>query len=353
MTDIKPRIFIGSSTEGLPIAQNIIKELSDIADCQIWTQQFDLGNSALEDLVSKLSLYDYGILVATADDVTLSRKKKTKSIRDNIVFEFGLFAGRLGRDKAFLMVEEGAKVPSDLNGITLPFIPTGRRKWEKKFGICADKDELQLIKVKENCAKIKSHLKSREQMYSFGFLPSTALAYGYYNNFILKAVSQLLDLKKLKIGHTCPFPRQCQKSEHDAGNVSAHVLNDTEFTEVKFTILIPENLSANMFDTAKDSRVKNNWQQIKIDAGDVRPFDFYVHGNVAASGILELSDIPITLNSLREAIKAYVKKSYVGINDAERLMETREIRQFQQVLNYLINANPITRGRVVTQLVTN
>lgn len=351
MTEIKPRIFIGSSREGLPIAQCIEKDLADVADCKIWPLTFEFGNSTYEDLVNRLSLYDYGILVATADDITISRKTKTKSIRDNIVFEFGLFAGRLGRDKAFLMVEQGAKIPSDLNGITLPFIPTGRALWEQKLGLGKGKDEAQLKKVIDNCAKIKAHIKSHERMYNFGFLPSTALAYGYYNNFVLKAVSQLLDMKKLKVGHTCPFPRQCQKSEHESGNIITNLLNDTPFTDVKFTILIPENLSADMFDTAKDSRVRNNWEQIKIDAGDVRPFDFYVHGNVAASGILELSDIPITLNSLREAIKAYVKKSYVGITDAEQLLETREIRQFQQVLDFLIQANPITKDRVITQLV--
>jgi predicted nucleotide-binding protein len=128
MTDYKPRLFIGSSKEGQPIAEQVEKELSSIADCKIWCKQFEMGNSAYEDLVNKLSLYDYGVLIATSDDITYSRKTEKTSPRDNVIFEFGLFAGRLGRQRAFLMAESGVKIPSDLNGITLPFFPSAKAK---------------------------------------------------------------------------------------------------------------------------------------------------------------------------------------------------------------------------------
>ncbi len=351
MTTIKPRIFIGSSTEGRAIAKIVEKELEPFADCQIWERQFELGHSTLEDLINKLSLYDYGILVATADDVTVSRNKGSKAIRDNIVFEFGLFAGRLGRERAFLLAESGVKVPSDLNGITLPFFPTATPSiTEKVFGNAKEKAQLQKERLIKNCIRIKDHIKGHERMYGFGFLPSTALAYGYYNDFVLKAMSRLIELKKLQIGHTCPFPKQCQKDEHAGGNIK-NALNETPFDEIKFTILIPATLSADMFDRAKDARRKSGWEQIKIDAGEGRPFDFYVQGDITSTGILQLSDIPITLNSLREAVKAYIKKSYVGIKDAEELLEAREIRVFQQVLDFLIQSNPITKTRVETVLV--
>src|SRR5579859_1471750 len=105
MSAFKPRIFIGSSTEGKAIAEQVKNELSDMAECKIWYKQFDLGSSAFEELANKLSLYDYGILIATGDDITQSRKATKHSVRDNIVFEFGLFSGRLGRQRSFLMAE--------------------------------------------------------------------------------------------------------------------------------------------------------------------------------------------------------------------------------------------------------
>lgn len=133
MKDFKPRIFVGSSKEGVAIARQVKKELSRVADCEIWENQFELGNSALEDLVKNLSLYDYGVLVATGDDSTRSRRILKLAPRDNIIFEFGLFVGRLGREKTFLMVESGIKIPSDLNGITLPFFSGSRVKQKNQI----------------------------------------------------------------------------------------------------------------------------------------------------------------------------------------------------------------------------
>ena len=117
----KPHLFIGSSTEGKEIAEFIESELSDTFECKIWYHQFELGNSAYEDLIRKLALYDYGLLVATCDDAGSSRGQNFKTIRDNVLFEFGLFTGRLGRHRSFLFAEKGVKIPSDLGGITLPF----------------------------------------------------------------------------------------------------------------------------------------------------------------------------------------------------------------------------------------
>jgi predicted nucleotide-binding protein len=39
------------------------------------------------------------------------------SPRDNIVFEVGFFAARMGMENTLLIVEQGAKLPSDWGGI--------------------------------------------------------------------------------------------------------------------------------------------------------------------------------------------------------------------------------------------
>ncbi len=46
--------------------------------------------------------------------VTISREKKQAAPRDNVVFELGMFMGCLGRERCFVVNEEGAdlKLPS-------------------------------------------------------------------------------------------------------------------------------------------------------------------------------------------------------------------------------------------------
>jgi len=117
----KPIIFIGSSSEGLPIANAIQENLENLGNVYAWTQGvFELGSSYLESLVKELDKADFAILVLTEDDITISRNKETVSPRDNVLFELGLFIGRLGRDRAFFVydTEKDIKIPSDLSGIS-------------------------------------------------------------------------------------------------------------------------------------------------------------------------------------------------------------------------------------------
>jgi predicted nucleotide-binding protein len=63
---------------------------------------------------------DFAIAIAHADDQTTWRDQKWPVPRDNVIFELGLFMGRLGRQRAILMEPrgDGVKLPSDLTGIT-------------------------------------------------------------------------------------------------------------------------------------------------------------------------------------------------------------------------------------------
>jgi hypothetical protein len=67
-----------------------------------------------------LQKHDFAILVLTPDDVTESRGDSEKSPRDNVLFELGLFMGRLGRERTFIVCDRSTKLrlPSDLAGIS-------------------------------------------------------------------------------------------------------------------------------------------------------------------------------------------------------------------------------------------
>src|SRR5450759_2182044 len=117
----KPRVFVGSSFEGLPVAQAIQVELRDDALVTVWNQGcFGLGESTLESLVVALEKFDFAILVVRGDDKTVTRKQAAASARDNVLFELGLFMGRLGRGRTFIFYDTSnpPKVIGDLKGIT-------------------------------------------------------------------------------------------------------------------------------------------------------------------------------------------------------------------------------------------
>ena len=90
---MKTRIFIGSSSEGLSVAQYVKHRLIQADfEAYLWTDDiFKANNSVLETLLKEASLFDFGILVATKDDYTKKREKEFQTPRDNIIFEYGIF----------------------------------------------------------------------------------------------------------------------------------------------------------------------------------------------------------------------------------------------------------------------
>ena len=115
-------MFIGSSSEQLRTAQEVKALLRPDLEADVWNEGvFGLGNSYLEDLLKAVDTYDFAVFVFAPDDLTTMRAKRQASVRDNVVFELGLFMGRLGRHRAFWLVPRGKnqpKIPSDLDGIS-------------------------------------------------------------------------------------------------------------------------------------------------------------------------------------------------------------------------------------------
>lgn len=115
------RIFVASSTAGLPEAHTIQELLESYADVVVWDQQiFGVSSYTLESLEQAAATFDFGIFVLTPDDLRRSGGSKSPVPRDNVIFELGLFIGSLGRRRTFLVVpstEPDLRLPSDLNGL--------------------------------------------------------------------------------------------------------------------------------------------------------------------------------------------------------------------------------------------
>lgn len=128
----KPVLFIGSSTEGLGVTNDIYKRLSrKPIVLRPWSEGvFQASKTAIENLVTIAQEADFAVLVLTSDDVTISKGKAKPSPRDNVIFELGLFIGTLGRDRVFILKPKGldVRIPSDLLGVIwLDYLRTGRR----------------------------------------------------------------------------------------------------------------------------------------------------------------------------------------------------------------------------------
>lgn len=119
--ETKPRVFIGSSSEGKPLAEYLKRFLADYLEVTIWTEAFDLSEGTLQSLVLASEEVDFAILVLTPDTMVTKRGKRRPAPIDNVVFEIGLFMGALGRERTFVVWRENVKLelPSDLAGVTL------------------------------------------------------------------------------------------------------------------------------------------------------------------------------------------------------------------------------------------
>jgi predicted nucleotide-binding protein len=117
---IRPKTFVGSSTEGLHVAKAIESNLSEVTDVMVWTDGVFLpGRTFVETLEKLLEEVDYAILVATPDDLLVMREVENFSMRDNVLLELGLFMAKLGRRRTYLVTPKSKpiRIPTDLLGV--------------------------------------------------------------------------------------------------------------------------------------------------------------------------------------------------------------------------------------------
>jgi hypothetical protein len=120
---LKPRLFIGSSSENLDVAWAMQTALERVAEVTVWDQGvFSLSRYNLEALLESLFNTDFGAFVFAPNDVTNIRGEDKATVRDNVIFELGLFVGRLGRERCFIVLPKGDQgvlhLPTDLLGLT-------------------------------------------------------------------------------------------------------------------------------------------------------------------------------------------------------------------------------------------
>lgn len=310
---MKPRVFIGSSTEGLEVAEFVKNFLSADYDCVVWNEDvFKANDSFLETLLKAASLFDFGIMVFSSDDETKVRHKMFDTPRDNVMFEFGLFLGRVGRERAFVIQEDGCHLPSDLLGIT---IPTYKIKTD-----ATGKKQIVPDSLNEILMKVKKRMDDCVRLGQLGLLPSTVLAIGYFDNFV-KLVSEWI-----------------------SRNPGIMEIGGNTYTSAKLKIVIPSDLDA---DIKNRATVFYRTQGFNENQLETIHRSFPIHVSTSGSGdVLEIYDMPTTLNGIDRAIDLYFRKGHLGKSEEQQLAEDHELANFESVLSFLISQDAFCKSCV-------
>jgi hypothetical protein len=85
----------------------------------LWCDFFKTEDPPLQELDRRVADAAGAVLVGSADDRLQSRGKSYEQIRDNVLFEYGVFAGHLGRHRCILLMPDRPqfRIPSDFLGV--------------------------------------------------------------------------------------------------------------------------------------------------------------------------------------------------------------------------------------------
>lgn len=162
---MKPRLFIGSSTEGLRVAHAIQEELEHDAHCVVWTQApFGLSGIVVDDLLRQVSDFDFAVFVFHPDDLSLVRGEIYRTVRDNVLLEVGMFMGGLGRERVFVGRPRGGdevRLPTDLLGMLHGDYdpPTNPKDLRAGLGAFCNKVRTQMAEVGTSAREVPETVK--------------------------------------------------------------------------------------------------------------------------------------------------------------------------------------------------
>lgn len=117
-----PSLFIISSSEALDVAKQLQLGLKHDVLAAVWTNGvFFAGGYPLESLENAVAGSDFAVAIAQPDDIVEMRGKTAPTLRDNVLFELGLFMGKLTRYRTILVHPkvDNLKLPTDLQGLNM------------------------------------------------------------------------------------------------------------------------------------------------------------------------------------------------------------------------------------------
>jgi hypothetical protein len=296
----KKRVFIGSSSEELPFAELAKEQLSNEFDVTIWNDNlwdsavFRINQNFLSDLMKASLQFDFGILLGTADDKVQYRDKEVMQPRDNVLFELGLFIGRLGTSKCAFVIDKAVKIPSDFQGITLA-----------RFS----KNEPSSFETA--IEQVKSVFKASSET-DVNFFPSATLAAVYFENLVTPICKYLIENGGFSLdGKTYS---KCKVNVIVPGRINSDV-------NVQF-----EKMKGSMFTKNVSFRYAGRPRNISIDTQ-------------LSEDMLDFVDFPTIITGINHAISNLLPNDFSKLSPDYDAILDRELSRFITTLKLLLVKN--------------
>lgn len=121
----KMEIFLGSSSEAVSDMEDIGYQLEQLGNkALLWNAAgekiFPANENTIDNLIAITKRVEAAVFIFNADDKVWHHNslKQSKSVRDNVLFEYGLFCGALGKSRVCFVCKKRPDLASDLLGIT-------------------------------------------------------------------------------------------------------------------------------------------------------------------------------------------------------------------------------------------
>lgn len=306
----KQRVLVVSSTESLDVVDLMIENLTAGGfDVDSWSQIFRPSTGYLETLVNAVGYYDGVIAVFAADDEATIRHRRVAVTRDNVIFEFGLFLGRLGPKRTFFLIEEGVELFSDWSGLTIASYGRGEH-WQHD--------------VERACGRIRTALTESARARQFPRQPATALALEY-DNYLRRLFDALEECDTLTVLEPGVRGGPWSASERRV---------DDHYPTV--TVALPPSLSRLQDGAFQRATAGYLRLALRDRRGTIEAF-----GREGEDGRIQLFDVPLLLRGLSHHLDETFTRDFL---DQERRahVEAREIAAWREVLTELWP--PLSRG---------
>lgn len=292
-------IFIGSSSEALEIVAKVEAMLHDEYEILRWDESFTQNKSTLDCLVENAIKVDEAIFIGTADDNVLAvdgkraeREGALLKHRDNVVFEFGLFLGMLGRKDCVYLVDSKSTLMSDYKGITVKF-----------FDRNSDKSLADAV------IEIKKHFKTYSNR-DINLFPSATLASGYFINFIQPIFNHY---------------------QHNGGKIKTNIKS---YRKCEITVVLPSRITDDLNKQFEELKNRVNTRSELIEyLGRSRTISVDV---TSKKDELKIVDFPTTLLGIRHAVYSLLPDEQKKTTPDYDAIFRREIRRFAETLNVYI-----------------
>jgi len=300
MTDYKKKIFIGSSSEELSLAEKVRDQLLPNYDVTIWNEKvwdtsvFKINQNFLADLLKASLQFDFGILIGTTDDKVIFRGDEVMQPRDNVIFELGLFTGRLGTSKCAFLIEKDVKLLSDFKGLTLAYFD------------------------KTSSDSLENAVKGIEEMFfasaddEINFFPSATLASVYFANLISPICRYIIEN-------------------------GGFIIKDTLYKKCKVNVIVPDKINDDV--NLQFEKLKSNITTETVSfnyAG--RPRSIIIDAQIKNETV-EFLEFPTIIAGINHSISNLLPHDFNKQSPDYSSILERELRRFITTLKKLLIRN--------------